>query len=220
MRPRHRLPTQWLFTDERQGERLWAVLERLPRGAGVVFRHYRTADRAALAGRVRRICRRRGLSFVVAGPPQLARAWRADGSHGRHRGALTAPAHGVAEIVAARRAGARLAFLSPLHATRSHPGAAALGPLRFGLMARGHGIAVAALGGVSPAHRIALSPIGAAGFGAIDGWEERPRPELAIGTGPSRWGPLGGRSAGRRADGAREQFGGKSAPASRLRRQT
>ena len=35
-----RLPRLWMMTDERQGDALWSALERLPRGAGVVFRHY------------------------------------------------------------------------------------------------------------------------------------------------------------------------------------
>lgn len=185
MRARHRLPDLWLFTDERQGDALWTALARLPRGAGVIFRHYRAADRKGLAAKVRALCRRRGLLFVVAGPPNQARAWRADGTHGRHVGALTAPAHDVAELVAARRAGVSLAFLSPLRATRSHPGAPALGPLRFALMARRRGIGVAALGGVRPDERRAMGRLGAAGLGAIDGWEMRPRPGLGFGAGPS-----------------------------------
>src|SRR5439155_26981070 len=40
MHARHPLPRLWLMTDERQGDGLWAALERMPRGAGVVFRHY------------------------------------------------------------------------------------------------------------------------------------------------------------------------------------
>ncbi|MFC3714481.1 thiamine phosphate synthase [Sphingoaurantiacus capsulatus] len=171
MRPRH-LPEIWLFTDERQGESLWAALDRLPRGAGVIFRHYRSADRVALAARMRAVCRRRGVLFVVAGPLRQARAWRADGAHGRFPGALTASAHTIAELVAARRAGVALAFLSPLFATRSHAGAVPLGPVRFGLMARGRGVAVAALGGVTPNHSARLRLLGAAGWGAIDFWSE------------------------------------------------
>jgi thiamine-phosphate pyrophosphorylase len=190
MRARHRLPPKlpgiWLFTDERQGEALWTALDRLPRGAGVVFRHTRSPDRAALAGKVRAVCRRRGLLFVVAGPLQLARAWRADGAHGRFPGALTAPAHDRAELVAARRAGVRLAFLSPLFATRSHPGARTLGALRFGRLVRQARVAVAALGGVSAADWRRLKSLGASGWGAIDAWSERPRPGLGSGTGPRR----------------------------------
>lgn len=171
MRARHaKLPTVWLFTDERQGTSLWAALERLPRGAGVVFRHYCSADRAALARRVRAVCRRRGLLFVVAGPPRLARAWGADGTHGRAHRALTAPAHDRRELVAARRAGIRLAFLSPVFATRSHPGARPLGPVRFGLLSRDAPVPVAALGGVTPATARRLRALGAVGWGAIDAW--------------------------------------------------
>jgi thiamine-phosphate pyrophosphorylase len=38
------------MTDERLGDALWTALRRLPRGAGIVFRHYATppAERRAL----------------------------------------------------------------------------------------------------------------------------------------------------------------------------
>jgi thiamine-phosphate pyrophosphorylase len=177
MRHRHRLaasplPETWLFTDERQGDRLWQALARLPRGSGVIFRHYASADRAALALRVRAVCRRRGLLFVVAGDARLARRWRADGAHGRSPGALTAGAHDRAELVAARRAGARLAFVSPAFATRSHPGVRALGAVRFGLLVRGAGTAVAALGGIDADRFRRLRPLGASAWGAIDAWSD------------------------------------------------
>jgi thiamine-phosphate pyrophosphorylase len=171
MRRRH-LPQIWLFTDERQGEALWTAIESLPRGAGVILRHYRAPDRASLAARLRAACRRRGLLFVVAGDRRLARAWRADGAHGRRRGALTAPAHDRAELVAARRAGAQLAFLSPVFATRSHPHARPLGPLRFGLLVRGAGVPVAALGGVGMTTFRRLKGLGAVAWGGIDAFAE------------------------------------------------
>jgi thiamine-phosphate pyrophosphorylase len=185
MRARHRLPDIWLFTDERQGVALWAALAALPRGAGVIFRHYAAPDRAALARAHRAVCRRRGLCFVVAGPPRLARAWHAAGAHGRAPGTLTAPAHDAAELVAARRAGARLAFLSPLYATRSHPGARPLGRLRFGGLVRGAPLPVAALGGVGPRDAAVLRRLGAVGWAAIDAWHERPRRHLGRAAGPT-----------------------------------
>ena len=68
------------------------------------------------------------------------------------------------------REGADIVFLSPVFPTQSHPGAPALGPVRFGLMARGAAGPVLALGGMTPQRARRLQPLGAAGFGAIDFW--------------------------------------------------
>jgi thiamine-phosphate pyrophosphorylase len=140
---RQPLPRLWLMTDERIGDALWAALARLPRGSGVVFRHYATlpAERRRLYEAVRAVTRRRGLVLVLAGSPRAATAWRADGAHGRSRHIRavrpmlrTAPAHDRAELAAAHRAGADLIFLSPVFPTRSHPGRPSLGAVRFGLV--------------------------------------------------------------------------------------
>lgn len=168
-----------MFTDERQGVALWAALAKLRRGDLVVFRHYDAPDRAGLAARVRAAARRRGAVFIVAGHAREARAWRADGHHrptwARARGWLrpglrTAPAHNRVEVVRARRDGAGLAFVSPVFATASHAGARSLGRLGFGLIARGARMPVAALGGVTPRRARHLRALGAAGWGAVDGF--------------------------------------------------
>ena len=132
MRSRQPLPRLWLMTDERMGEKLWDALARLPRGSGVIFRHYETRERRALFERVRRLARRRGLLLLLAGTPREAVGWRADGAHGRspHLRASrpllrTAPAHDARELTQAR---AHAVFVSPIFATRSHPGARSLGP--------------------------------------------------------------------------------------------
>lgn len=181
MRRRHApLPTLWLMTDERAGDALWPALRALPHGAGVVFRHHATpaAARRALFDRVRRVARARRLVLFLAGPPSLVRAWRADGSHGRGPaggGLRSAPAHDRRELVAARRAGAAVVFVSPVFATRSHPGAPALGPVRFGLLVRPAGVPVIALGGMTRDRARRLRPLGAAGWAAIDGLSGRRR---------------------------------------------
>jgi thiamine-phosphate pyrophosphorylase len=71
---RHPVPTVWLMTDERMGDALWDAVARLPRGAGVVFRHYATplAERRALFARMAQIAQRRGLVLVRAGGVPLA----------------------------------------------------------------------------------------------------------------------------------------------------
>jgi thiamine-phosphate pyrophosphorylase len=168
MRRRQPLPRLWLMTDERQGEKLWAALERLPRGSGVVFRHYKTPARAELFAQVRRIARRRGLLLILAGPPTLAKLWGADGSHGRLRGrrglVRTAPAHDLKEIREAERTGAELIFLSPVFQTRSHPEGRPLGRIRFASLARQTRLPVVALGGMNERRALA----GAYGWAAID----------------------------------------------------
>lgn len=180
MRRRHPLPRLWLMTDERQGEALWRALNRLPRGAGVVFRHYRTplAERRALYECVRAVTRARGLVLVLAGPPRDAIAWRADGAHGRspHRTSArpllrTAPAHDARELVAGQRRGAALLFLSPVFSTRSHPGAQTLGPVRFGKLVKGYAKNIIALGGMSRSRDDRLAALGAYGWAAIDAWD-------------------------------------------------
>lgn len=173
---RHRqLPRAWLFTDERLGEQLWVALARLPRGAGVVFRHYRLAPpaRRALLARVRAVVRRRGLVLVVAAAGARAGEGRHLGvarSRRRYPGLVTAAAHNVRELVAARRCGAVLVFVSPVFASRSHPGAAPLGTLRFRRLARHAHARVAALGGMTAKRFRSLRPAAAA-WGAIDAWQ-------------------------------------------------
>jgi thiamine-phosphate pyrophosphorylase len=76
--------------------------------------------------------------------------------------------HDLAELVAAKRLGVRLAFLSSVFATRSHPGGRPLGPLRFGLLAHSARLSIAALGGVRPRDFSRLKRLGAVAWGGID----------------------------------------------------
>jgi thiamine-phosphate pyrophosphorylase len=156
------------MTDERQGEDLWEALARLPRGSGVVFRHYGLPleERRALFGRVRRVTRKRHLWLLAGGGPLRG----ADGVHGHGQGCISASAHSLRELRIVERSGARLVFVSPVFATRSHPGAKPLGPVRFGRIARAARIPVIALGGMDEGRARSLRGLGAYGWAAIDGW--------------------------------------------------
>ena len=170
------LPRIWLMTDERAGEALWPALARLPRGAGVIFRHHATppAERRRMFDRVRRIARRRGLLLMLAGPAEQAIGWCADGVHGRSRNApgqrrlRTAPVHDVREMARSRSIGADLLLLSPVFTTRSHPGAHALGRWQFAALASLANVPVVALGGMTHRRAQRLMPLGAYGWAAID----------------------------------------------------
>lgn len=166
MRRRHPSPPAiWLMTDPRMGDALWTALERLPRGSGIVFRHYGVPGRKALFERVAQIARRRGLVLVAADLRGSRHV-----HNGRHRatGIRTAAAHSRREAIQAIRAGADLLFVSPVFATRSHPGARTLGRVRFGLLARALPVPVIALGGMTAARMRGLP--GARGWAAIDAW--------------------------------------------------
>jgi thiamine-phosphate pyrophosphorylase len=168
-------PRTWLMTDERLGDRLWSVIDRLPEDSGIVFRHYslNRAARAELAGRVGSICRERAFALAVGADVDLARAVGADLIH---KPALETPGlpfslavHSMAEAVEAARLGASLVFVSPVFETRSHPGRAALGPDLARRIAQAARAPAIALGGMDAQKFAQLSKYfhGRAG---IDAW--------------------------------------------------
>lgn len=87
----------------------------------------------------------------------------------RGQGIRSWPAHDLAEIAAARRAGADVIFLSAIFATRSHPGSRPLGTLRAIALARHAGRPVIALGGVNVKNFARLGPA-FHGWAGIDAW--------------------------------------------------
>lgn len=162
------------MTDERMGAALWTALARLPRGGGVVFRHYSLppGERRALFAEIAKVARRRRLVLVRAGAARLRGEM---GVHGRAtpaRGLRTFPAHGRREAVAAIRAGADALFVSPVFATRSHPGARTLGRMRLRLLIAGLRVPVIALGGMDAARARGL---GVHGWAGIDAWTRQKR---------------------------------------------
>lgn len=164
------IPRLWLMTDPRLGDSLWNALERLPRGSGVIFRHYQLplAERRALFARVLKVARRRGLLLLRAGAAPMRGEM---GTHARRgRGFTTWPVHSRREALAAVRAGADALLVSPVFPTRSHPGAPVLGPVRFGLLVRGLDVPVIALGGMNANNARRLRSLGIHGWAAIDAW--------------------------------------------------
>ncbi len=175
-RRRGKIPPLWFFTDAARLPDPLPVIAKLPPFlCGVVFRHDADPNREALARKIAALCRARHLTLVVAGDARLAARLQA-GLHrrGGRRGVLvlpalvTASAHNAQELLRARRAGATLLFISPVYATRSHPGAAVLGPAGWRRLARLAGRQKsAALGGITGQSLRALGPFCAAA-GAIE----------------------------------------------------
>ena len=168
-------PWQWLMTDERLGDRLWEAVDRLPGGAGIIFRHYHLADsdRLALGEGLACRARERNLTFGVAGSGQLAERLGAALLYNPDLpGALpwSMAVHNESEARAANEAGAALAFIAPVHATRSHPGRPPLGAERAVELAALVGCPAIALGGMDESRFLALRQHGFHGFAGIDCW--------------------------------------------------
>ena len=154
----------WLMTDERVGDALIPTLLALPPGAGVVFRHYGLprAERHRLFLRIRRLAQARGLRLSAAGGLPGA------GTHNGRR-ALTCAAHDRRQALAGARSGAAWLFVSPLFATRSHPGATPLGLVKALPIARGLTPQCVALGGMTAAKWLRIRRYGFIDWAAIDG---------------------------------------------------
>ena len=167
------------MTDERLGEALLSTVATLPRGSGIVFRHYSLdqAERRAVLVKLSVIARRRRHVVVVAGQRLSVPRWWVAGFHGRGlapRCAFhTAPVHSLREAIAAQRAGADLLFVSPIFATQSHPGAPVLGRVRFGLMIRSLQTPIIALGGMTKSRGRSLKPMKIYGWAAISAFTAR-----------------------------------------------
>jgi thiamine-phosphate pyrophosphorylase len=173
----NRLPQLWLISDARNDAVLERAIKRLPRGSGLVFRHYHLDPdvRRLRFDRLARLIRARGGLIVLARDAQTARYWRADGVYGAPDGRAAhglirlATVHNMRELARANAAsGPALALISPVFATRTHPGGAHLGVPRFAGLARLSRLAVMALGGMTRARSRQIAPI-IQGWAAIDG---------------------------------------------------
>jgi thiamine-phosphate pyrophosphorylase len=186
------LPVAWFFTDERLSLPVERVAAALPPGSGIVVRHDRLVPGARwrLVRRLAAIARARGHILLLAGTPETARRWGADGVHLRQRDArhaaqarrngliVSMPVHDGKEARRTQRAGVMLAFVSPLYPTRSHPGAPALGTAKWARLARASGAGPAALGGMTRGRARRLQrQVAAQGmrvaWAAIGAWEDK-----------------------------------------------
>jgi thiamine-phosphate pyrophosphorylase len=155
------LPALWLLSDARNDAVLETALSRLPRGSGFIYRHYHLPDpdRYHRFHALRRLARARGHCVILADSALTATDWGADGVYGaplalwpRRAGLVQlATVHNPREIALAARKGADGVLLSPAFHTRSHPGAPALGAVRFRMLASLSKVPVIALGGMTRA---------------------------------------------------------------------
>lgn len=155
------------------------MIGALPAGAAVVYRDYDDPDRAFRAAHYAKLCRMAGVRFLVGADAALASSVEADGVHWPARMLrvsilrqapavlISAACHTADEIETAAKAGAQIAFLSPVFPTASHPDRPALGVRRLIALAAASPIPVIALGGVDADNAQDLAGRNVAGFAAI-----------------------------------------------------
>ena len=170
-----KVPPLWLFSDRERLADPGPVLRRLPKGlCGLVLRPGGTMSPATWRSALL-VCRARRFPVVVAGLPPcrpsafpLGRHFAGTEAVVRHKhGLATAAAHDPAQLMRAVRARVDCVFLSPAFATLSHPGAAALGPLRWSRLAVASRVPMIALGGIAGTNVQRLGRRGCHGVGAI-----------------------------------------------------
>jgi thiamine-phosphate pyrophosphorylase len=172
------LPPVLFLTDPSRTPDPLATAKRLPAGWGVIYRHFGAADAAAMASALARVCRERGLCFLIASDPQLAMTTGADGVHWPHAKAaasrkwqsrfalMTASAHSPEELRALAGYPVDAALVSTVFASYSPSARAPLGALRLRTLARASAYPVFALGGITAENAAQLASF--TGIAAVD----------------------------------------------------
>lgn len=153
-------PRVVVLSDPHRTPDLISLARRLPRGWGLIYRHFGAPDRAAVAAALAVAARGR-LTLLIGGDPRLAKAIGADGVHWperrlrearRWRGAfkmMTGAAHSRSALRRCARSGLDAALLSTVFPSTSATASAPMGPIRLRNLARkGPPIAIYGLGGV------------------------------------------------------------------------
>ena len=192
--PRRRsgLPRFLALTDPERAANPYLLLANLPEGSGLVWRAYEAKPSRFQLKDLSRASRRMHIPLFLAWtdrhrtmplpvhrhlPEHCLNKPYTDGMFKTVRRQspqvfVTAAAHSERAIIAAARAGIDAVLISPVFPTRSHPGKASLGVIRFAALARlarSLGLSVYALGGVNDAtkmHRLAATD--ATGIAGID----------------------------------------------------
>ena len=176
------LPNLLFFTDPARVTDPEAVAERLPRGAGIVFRAFGAPDAVERGRRLRAIADSRGLLLLVGADAGLAREIGADGLHMPERlvgeiprlraerpyDLITAAAHGVDALQVAGQAGADAAVVSPIFPSNSPSAGEPLGVDGLKRLVATTSLPVYALGGIAADTASQLANTGIIGLAAVE----------------------------------------------------
>jgi thiamine-phosphate pyrophosphorylase len=183
--PGKALPPLLFVTDPMRtpDTQILAIAERLPEGAGVIYRAFGGASAGETARALKAIAARRGLKLLIGLDSGLARDCEADGVHLPERALHKAPelrsqcphwlitgaAHSAEALRAAELAGLDAVLLSSVFPSPSPSSGPSLGVGDFTALRRTTALPVYALGGVNAHNAPLLAESGAAGLAAVEG---------------------------------------------------
>lgn len=176
------LPSLLFFTDPARVPDPEAVVERLPRGAGVVFRAFGATDARDRGLRLRAIAAARGLILLVGADMDLAEAVGADGVHLPERlrdaagelrarkpdGLITLAAHDEGAVRAGSTADIDALVVSPVFASNSPSAGTPLGVAGLNKLISLTDKPVYALGGIRTGTVNQLENTGIVGVAAVE----------------------------------------------------
>lgn len=176
------LPNLLFFTDPARVADPDAVAERLPLGAGVVFRAFGAADAVDSGRRLRRIADQRGLVLLAGADEVLAEAIKADGVHLPERGRdralilrirrpdwlITIAAHDHDAVLAASALDADAVVVSPVFESNSPSAGTPLGVERLRALVAATETPIYALGGLRALTVGGLKNTGIVGLAAVE----------------------------------------------------
>ena len=185
-RPHLALPPLIFITEQQRQPHPEVIASTLPRGSAVLFRDYGLPDRKLLGKKLKALCQKKRLIFLVAGDGGLAYNLSANGIHlseihipnvpywrARHPNWLiTVAAHSESALHRAARAGAHAALLSPIFKTQSHPEAKPLGTNRLRRLVASCPMPIYALGGINMRSQQLLRNIKLCGLAGISSFEQ------------------------------------------------
>ena len=168
------------MSDPARMENLLEIVERLPLGCAVIYRHFGKSKEAEA---LRDLTRKQDRQLLIGNDPELAEAINADGVHFSRDAQLRAPMKWRAEhpewliTMAGLKSGAYLApldsldalFISSVFASQSPSAGMPIGADDFRRRARALPVPLFALGGITAGTAPQLIKTGAAGLAAIEG---------------------------------------------------
>lgn len=171
------MPGLFWLTDPKRADNFEIVVPALPRGSGIIYRHFGASNRREIAQDLVKLCRKHGCIFLISDDPKLAKAVGATGVHWPFRSKRAAKywrsafilqtisAHSPGELRQLDRSLFDAAIVSTVFSSESPSAGKPLGAVKFRILARSAPLPSYGLGGISGSNAPKIG--GFAGLAAV-----------------------------------------------------